>query len=164
MTDRIVQYDPTRSRRANRRLAYMIDRHDEWHPRPVNKTERKAAQRANATSAYVLPEPWRPTRSKRRHRDAERPSPVTSMPASLPLTRCQQCVPDGALVAYCEPRLHGVGRRQLLITREDNEPKTLQVQPTRTGRPVPVKKKRELPYYPAIATPRYFRAKDKYAL
>jgi hypothetical protein len=143
MTDRIVHDDPTRSRRANRRLAYMIDRHDEWHPRPVNKTERFYAR----PSAYVLPEPWKPTRNKKRRRDAERPSPVTATPAQLPLTWCQECMPDGALVAYCEPRLHDVGRRQLVVTRSDPEPKKLQVQPTRTGRPVPTSDKRKRPFW-----------------
>jgi hypothetical protein len=148
MTDMIVSYDPTRSRRANRRRAYMIAaHHPDMAPRPVNKTERKAAQRASATSAYRLPEPWKPTRSKRRKRDAERPSPVTSTPAVLPLTWCQECMPDGALVAYCEPRLHGVGRRQLVVTRADPEPRTLQVQPTRTGKPVPTSDKHKRPFW-----------------
>lgn len=142
MTDRIVSYDPIRSRRANRRLAYMVDRHDEWHPRPVNKTERKAAQRANATSAYTLPEPWKPIRSKKRRRDAERPSPVTSTPAILPLTACQECFGP-----HCEPRLHDVGRRQLVVTRKDPEPKTLQVQPTQTGKPVTTREKRKNRYW-----------------
>lgn len=138
MTDMIVSYDPTRSRRANRRLAYMIDRHDAWHPRPVNKTERFYAR----PSAYVLPEPWKPTRNKRRRRDAERPSPVTAKPAVLPLTACPECAGP-----YCEPRLHGVGRRQLVVTRKDPEPKTLQVQPTQTGKPVTTREKRKNRYW-----------------
>jgi hypothetical protein len=96
-----LAHDPTRSRRANRRRAYMFERHTDGMPRygqPTNKTER----RADWTSAYVLPQPWRPSRSKRRRRDEERPSKLVQTVT----TECTFQTHNLDTCLTCNPRRH----------------------------------------------------------
>lgn len=131
-----IEFAPQRSRRAQRRAFYV------WNAitngAPVSKTQKRLAR----PSAYTLPAPWQPTRRKHAPRLVTVPSPVATSAAPTFGPSCQECPPS-----HCEPRLHGVGRRQTLATRADPEPKTLQNRPTETGQPVSIAEKRKATFW-----------------